>query len=169
MLNSVDRDILQQLGIKTIFLIPNFIYFDTSAVLSKKFPRNSHKNSKFRILFVGRLDAIFQKGIDMLITILNKLTEIGENIEVHIVGSGDDGHLFDNLDLPFVHKVGFLPDLLLQKEYLEADLFILTSRFESFPLVVLDAQAYGLPVVSFKIKGVTDILSVERYSKTYPY
>ena len=170
-LNSVDRDILQQLGIKTIFLIPNFIYFDTSAVLAKKFSQNSRKNSKFRILFVGRLDAIVQKGIDMLIAILNKLTEIGENIEVHIVGSGDDGHLFDNLDFPFVHKVGFLPDLLLQKEYLEADLFILTSRFESFPLVVVDAQAYGLAVVSFKIKGVSDILQsdwsgkcVERFS-----
>ena len=75
----------------------------------------------------------------MLITILNKLTEIWENIEVDIVGSRADGHLLDNLDLPFVHKVGFLPDLLLQKENLEADLSILISRFESFPLVVVYA------------------------------
>lgn len=164
-LNSDDKITLEGLGLSKIYLIPNFIYFDVSTTLVKKSSPTGYRKRKFRILFVGRLNAIFQKGIDILIEVLKKLKEFEENMEVHIVGSGDNGYLSENLDIPFVHKLGFLTDPLLENEYLESDLFIITSRFESFPLVVLDAQAHGLPVVSFKIKGITDILQYEWQGK----
>jgi glycosyltransferase involved in cell wall biosynthesis len=47
---------------------------------------------------------------------------------------------------------------LLEREYLRGSAFVLTSRFESFGLVLLEALAHGMPVVAPAVGGIPEVL-----------
>ena len=50
------------------------------------------------------------------------------------------------------------------KEYNDASIFLLPSRFEAFPLSVIEAQSCGLPTIAFDIAGPRDIIKNTKYS-----
>jgi glycosyltransferase involved in cell wall biosynthesis len=155
-LNEDDLDMLKKEGYKgRIYYIPNFLYYKKNRIRIK-----GNKN-KFIVLFGGRL-AVYHKGIDLLVKIIEKVLEINKDIEFHIFGSGEDGQkLIEELNKKYPNNVkylGFIPNKQLEKEYQEASLYIMTSRIESFSLVTLEAQAHGLPVVAFNIKGPRNII-----------
>ncbi|MFP3203091.1 MAG: FkbM family methyltransferase [Sulfolobus sp.] len=70
-LNVYDKSLMEKIGCKRIFLIPNFIYSNSSEII---------RCNKFIVLFVGRLD-INHKGIDLLVDIILKLKT---NTEFHV-------------------------------------------------------------------------------------
>ena len=43
------------------------------------------------------------------------------------------------------------------------------SRFEVFSLVLLEAQAYGLPIVAFDVKGPRDLITNDFQGKLIPF
>jgi glycosyltransferase involved in cell wall biosynthesis len=47
----------------------------------------------------------------------------------------------------------------IARYYQAADLFVCTSRIESFPRIVLEAMAYGLPIVSTRVFGIAEQVS----------
>lgn len=52
------------------------------------------------------------------------------------------------------------PTLQIMEKYLESSIFLLTSRFEGFGMVLIEAMACGLPVVSFDCPwGPADIIN----------
>jgi len=54
--------------------------------------------------------------------------------------------------------LGFLNKEELNQAYLKSDIFVLSSKWEGFPNVVLEAMSYALPVVSTKVSGAEDII-----------
>ena len=56
----------------------------------------------------------------------------------------------DGLGLRNIELKGFSDDI--HKEYMESSLFFLSSRYEGFVLVLMEAMATGLPAVSFRCK-----------------
>lgn len=157
-LTAEDQTILKNLGYAgNIFYIPHFIYFKISV---DKIKFNS---KKFIVLFVGRL-SVYHKGIDLLTTIINTTLQKNNKIQFHIVGSGSEGNqLLTRLVKEFpknVRWLKFVSDNRLVAEYNKSNLFIFTSRYETFGLSLLEAQTYGLPVIAFKAKGPSEILKV---------
>ena len=169
MTNTFDLRRLKELGYKgKIYYIPNFLYYDINQIKIKQ------NKKEFIVLFGGRL-SVYHKGIDILIKIIEETIKKNKNIKFRIFGSGEDGQeLIEKLSKKYpsnVKYLGFLPNLGLtpnsqiENEYANASLFILTSRFESFSLVTLEAQAHGLPVIAFDIKGPHDIIKKDFQGK----
>jgi len=107
---------------------------------------------KFNLLAVGRLD--YTKGFDFLLKAFAKLKN--NTFHLTIIGEGKDKDMLRNLskDLKIDDKVSFLG--FQQNPYVymkQADIFILSSRFEGFPNVVLEANACGTPVIAFDSPG----------------
>lgn len=128
---------------------------------SKEFRPIIKESDEFRVLFVGRSDLI-QKGIDLLSDVVNETLRSNRQIRFAVLGSGGTGERvlakLNSLYPENFEWVGFVaqPDL---SRYLEtSQLFISTSRYEAFPMNILEAQRNGLPVVAFDIPGSSDIL-----------
>lgn len=110
---------------------------------------DQQKNTKI-VLAVGRLTHI--KGFDRLLEAWVQVNLSMPDWTLKIVGEGEDrASLTDfigrNKLTDSVKLVGNTDDV--SQYYKQADIFCLTSRFEGFPMVLLETLAFGLPVVSF--------------------
>lgn len=139
-----------------IYTINNPLPFNNSA-----YEDNLRKST---ILSVGRLS--FEKGFDRLIDVWNTIKSHGyQDWELHIVGSGE---LKQNLEHQ-IHtlNLGNSVKLLsatnkIEAHYQHASIYCMTSRFEGFGMVLIEAQSFGLPVVSYNCEaGPSEIISSE--------
>ncbi len=119
-------------------------------------------NNEKIILFLGRLHKI--KGIDLLIDAYAELQKEQPNIRLFIVGP-DDNFLSDLHDqisrLNFNNPPVFTGPLFNQEKleaYIDSDIYVLPSRYETFPISVLEAWACGLPVIVTKGCLISDLV-----------
>jgi glycosyltransferase involved in cell wall biosynthesis len=103
-----------------------------------------------RVIAVGRY--VYQKGFDLLLQAWKKIEQQHPDWELAIYGMGERTpyeQLIDKLqiDRNRCHLNGSTPDI--KAEYLNSSLFVFSSRFEGFGMVLIEAMACGLPVVSF--------------------
>ena len=106
--------------------------------------------AKKRVIAVGRY--VYQKGFDLLLQSWSKVEKQYQDWELAIYGMGDRTpyeQILDEMkiDKSRCHLYGSTPDI--KKEYLDSSLFVFSSRFEGFGMVLIEAMACGLPVVSF--------------------
>ncbi len=137
-----------------LFYIPNAM----TAVSSEKLDT---EDKTVKVLSVGRLSK--EKRFDRLINILNRLYQSGcLGFKAIIIG---EGPLREQI-VQLAQELNLTPPLLEFRNYTkeiglaysEADLLVLTSDVEGTPNVVLEAMAYGLPVVASKVGGVDEII-----------
>lgn len=114
-----------------------------------------------QVLAIGRLTP--QKGFDILIDIWEIVHRNCPDWKLKIIGSGI---LYTQL-IEQVHKKQLQNTITLQNvvsnniahEYLDSSIFALSSRYEGFPMVLLESAMCGLPVVAFSCKcGPKDII-----------
>jgi len=115
------------------------------------------------ILYLGRIHRI--KGLDLLVKAFAGLLKEFDNARLVIVGP-DDGFLstLKNLvqDLKIGDKVLFTGPLYERDKleaYVDADVYVLPSIYETFPSTVLEAWACGTPVITTDRCGLADIVS----------
>ncbi|MFC1921510.1 glycosyltransferase [Chloroflexota bacterium] len=119
-------------------------------------------NDKKIILFLGRLHQI--KGINILVKAFSGLPKSPSDIRLVIAGP-DVGYLptLQRLvkELNMEDEV-FFPGALYGREkleaYIDADMFVLPSIYETFPLVILEACACGLPIVVTDRCGIANMI-----------
>jgi glycosyltransferase involved in cell wall biosynthesis len=106
------------------------------------------------VLGVGRL--MEQKGFDVLIRSIAELRDQQRPARLIILGEGDKlpdlQALVRELDLAdYVDMPGYVENVM---EYMrESDVFALSSRWETFGLVLVEAMVAGVPIVSTRIPG----------------
>ncbi len=116
------------------------------------------------ILTVGRWLATERyKGMDTLITALPRLLTRWPEVQLVLVGTGDDRAWLEDLaEKNGVHRhVHFLPGLSyseLAACYSACEIFALPSRGEGFGLVYLEAMACGKPVIGGSHGGAPEII-----------
>lgn len=123
------------------------------------------------ISFTGRL-AFEAKGIDYLIEIAKKLPK---DWTVSIAGRGSKveeakfARLIKKNQLQ--NKVLYLGPLKkeqLKKHYLYSSIYLMTSRWEGFGLVLAEAMSFGLPIIAFEQNGSNEILQQGKYGILIP-
>lgn len=107
-----------------------------------------------QIISVGRLEDV--KDFETLIRVFSMCLGKNNDLRLEIVGDGSKKeeliNLCKNLNiLNYVHFTGKLDSQQVEIEMLKSSLFVLTSKSESFSLVLVEASALGIPCISFDI------------------
>lgn len=142
---------LKKEKIKDIKSIPNPLPF---------YPEKISTCKNKTIISVGRL--VEQKGYNDLIEVWSKLFQKYPEWKLEIYG---DGPLRKELQEK-IDTLGMDSSLLLKgadknimERYLESSIYVMTSKYEGMPMVLLETMACGLPVVSFDCPcGPKDII-----------
>ncbi len=138
-LTEKDKDSWVELS--NVVVIPDPLSFQPSSrsVLKSK-----------RVVAVGRYS--YEKGYDMLLAAWKSVSQKCPDWRLDIFGDGDKTSLEQLIDSLNIDRAtcalhGRTADI--EKEYVESSLFVCSSRFEGFGMVIVEAMACGLPVISF--------------------
>lgn len=166
-LNEIEAGQLKSIGIdeSKIKVIPNgidtFEYMNLPSIGEFKKKYSVNETDKI-ILYLGRLNKI--KGIDLLIESFYDIKKDMNNVKLFIVGP-DDGFLStlkaQVVDLSLEDSVLFIGPLFDKDKleaYVDADVYVLPSRYETFPNTVLEACLCGTPVIITDRCGISDIV-----------
>jgi len=114
-----------------------------------------------RVIAVGRY--VYQKGFDLLLQAWSRVEKEYPEWQLAVFGDGDRTSYNQlmiqlGIDTTRCHLNG--PSTDIQQEYSKSSLFVFSSRFEGFGMVLVEAMACGLPVVSFACPcGPKDIVT----------
>lgn len=156
-LTSFDVEYYENFG-ANVYVMPNPCSFQSIT-------ENSHEREK-TILAVGHLDRYHHKGFDNLINLMVPIFEKYPDWKLKIAGSGNIGLKYlselaqTNNISDKVFFTGFIENI--SRIMYQSSVFILSSRFEGLPMVLLEAMSQGMACIAYDCKtGPSDI--VENY------
>ena len=149
-LSKTAKEKLKKLN-KAIYIIPNSIPFDVNDISIEK---------EKTIIMVGRISP--EKGYDRVVAIAKELRNRLPQWKIEIWGDGPDFYLIKEL-----YKKEGIDDFVTLKGstknivsvYQKASLLIMTSYTEALPMVIIEANAYGIPVVAYECEGTIELIS----------
>lgn len=136
---------------KNLQVIPNPLSF---------YPTESSSLTNKKVIAVGKQS--HQKGFDRLLKSWKSVQEKHPDWTLEIYGKKDPGMQLEALaiQLSVDKSVHFFdPEKDIVTKYLESSMYVLSSRFEGFGMVLIEAMACGVPCVSFDCPfGPADII-----------
>ncbi len=143
-----------------IAVIPNgigAITFEEKHAARSKIGGGSEK------VWIGAIGELHRnKGFDILIDAFSKLDYEALNLGLYIIGEGEERKNLEALIAAkglqeYVYLVGFVPQAAtLLKAF---DIFVMSSRTEAFPYVLLEAGLAQLPVIAPRVGGIPEIIT----------
>jgi glycosyltransferase involved in cell wall biosynthesis len=147
-----------------------FFPIEHNQKLSLKKDLSLNNEDTIYLLFCGHFYKT--KGLDFLIDSVIELDKVLENkkVELLVLGSSNFIDKSSSVEKNVIHKIKtnslkrtsirFLGQVSNQYKYFQiADIFILSSKSEGLPNVLLEAMACGIPCISTNVGGVPDIIS----------
>ncbi len=135
--------------------LPNFV--DTSHFKLKQ-TGESQKKQFINVAYLNK-----NKNQSLLVDAFHKAFGNNDNFELSIVGSGSEKEnlkkQIDKLKLTNIKLLGFVAQNELTRLLQNSDYFVLSSNFETFGVVIIEAMSCGLPVVSTKCGGPESIIT----------
>lgn len=136
-------------------VIPNALSFEPSQKADLR---------QQRVLAIGRYD--YQKGFDTLLNIWKRVTCSTVHVDGWVLDIVGDGPLRPELQkqlegLGLQDSVRLLkPTDDIQNMYQQSSVVVMTSHYEGLPMVLIEAQSFGLPIVAFACQcGPRDIIT----------
>ncbi len=123
---------------------------------------------KIELLFIGILND--RKGVGVLLQAAHWLQQNNIPFHLNIVGDGPGRQMFEQQrqDLQLTESVDFVGRTTDVSTYFQqADVFILPSFGEGLPGVVMEAMAYGIPVVASNIPCLPDLLPNDQVGQLF--
>ena len=101
------------------------------------------------VISVGRYT--YQKGFDMLIEAWNMINLKHPNWRLYIYGNGDRSEFEELVRIHHLEDSIYLMPATdnIVAEYLKSSIYVMSSRYEGFGLVLTEAMSCGLPCISF--------------------
>ncbi len=123
--------------------------------------KNKYKAYNGLIITVGRLNK--RKNIDDLVKAANIVVKKIPKIKFLIIGKGKEKEHLEKLIKKFglgknVALTGFVSNKELPSYYATADLFVLTSKYESFGIVYVEAMASGTPAIGYEMIASREVI-----------
>ena len=140
-LTDKDRQCYLHEHLKEVYTIPNMVSVS---------PVPYHGENSHRIVSVGRLTR--QKGYDLLLQAIAKIADEMGDFYIDIYGEGEEREALEQQCKQMgltdkVHFCGYTREI--EQVYADSVFYVMSSRFEGFPMVLLEAAACGLPILSF--------------------
>ena len=123
-------------------------------------PGEPSKGASKKFLAVGRFSHR-HKGFDLLIEAFHIFAEENKDWTLDIVGEGVEEPMYRKLikDYQLEEQIAIHPFTNhIQKFYSEAQVYILSSRWEGMPLVLMEAMSHGLPIISSNLPICEEIM-----------
>ena len=125
--------------------------------------KSPNADGRYSVIYTGRFS--FEKDLHLLIEAFARIAADFPQWDVTLIGDGPDREQLEMLarELNLESRVNFkgaVEDLnAVFAAYLQANLFVLTSRAEACPLSLREAMAHGLPVIGFaSCSGTNEII-----------
>lgn len=127
-------------GISNITVIPNPLPFNIPEVSTPK---------KRQVIAVGRY--VYEKGFDLLLESWKYVYEKHPDWQLVIYGAGETERYKKQAQDLGIDKVCKFNGAVknIQEKYAESSIYALSSRFEGFGMVIIEAMSHHVPVVSF--------------------
>jgi glycosyltransferase involved in cell wall biosynthesis len=121
----------------------------------------THTTQGTRLLTVGRMASV--KGIPILLDAIKSLLPKHPNLTLTVVGDGPERKDFEqhanNLGIQSnVHFLGYQSQSQVRDHLNNTDVFVLPSFAEGVPVVLMEAMAAGVPVVTTRIAGIAELV-----------
>lgn len=128
---------------KDVVVINNSSPFHLDSI-DHSYPKESKK-----VVAVGRLT--YQKNFQSLLTAWNIVSQKNSEWKLEIYGTGEDyNQLREIITSQSIKNVELLGQVdNVGEVYSKAALYVMSSRFEGLPMVLIEAQTFGLPIVSY--------------------
>ena len=138
---ALSSESLKEWGIDNAVVIPNPLWIES--------PLSAELHAK-KVIAVARHS--FEKGLDRLLLIWQKIIENHPDwiLEIYGKSNGNDSLQLLANSLNLTKNIVFCePVKNIEDKYLEASIYLMTSRSEGFPMVLMEAMAMGLPCVAY--------------------
>ena len=133
----------------------NFVYIP-NGVNIEDFNPSEHAVGTKNVLFIGRLS--IEKGIKYLVAASKKIKEEYPNSTFTVIAPSASSYIniLNANDIEVITAPLSFEEL--KQYYTRADIFVLPSLHEAFPLVILEAMSCGVPVIASDVGGISDII-----------
>jgi glycosyltransferase involved in cell wall biosynthesis len=146
-----------------IKVLPNIVDRDVIISKSLQFDAKFQKN-EINLVFVGRIEKV--KGLDRVLNCVQKLIKQDLRFCFHIVGDGSEKLMLEKItrDRQLSNYVLFHGFQDNPYPYIAAaDIFVLSSYNEGYPMVLPEAMVLGKAILTTKVSGTAEILNDGEY------
>ncbi len=138
------------------------IYIETTTVNTDLLENKFSKPETLNIVFLARVEK--EKGVFILLDAYKSLLSKYNNLKLQIAGDGkaleELSERIKNESVPNVELLGFIDGNNKAKLLSEASIFVFPTYYkEGMPNSILEAFAFGLPVVTRPVAGLVDVFT----------